>query len=259
MTIEKKTLIVTGASRGLGAAIATIGAVMGANVVITARSTEALQAVAGQIRAAGGRVLAVAGDVSQAEDCQAVIQKTLDQFGRIDGLINNAGVIEPIARFAQANLQAWQQNWSINFLGPVMLSQMALPHLRGTHGRLVSISSGAAAHPIQGWTAYSTAKTALEHFTRILAIEEPDITALAVRPGVVDTAMQTTIRDKGKDIMAESDYGRLYGLYDKGKLVTPEESGRAIVVLSLYAPTEWSGETLVWNEERVQQLVGANS
>jgi NAD(P)-dependent dehydrogenase (short-subunit alcohol dehydrogenase family) len=188
-----------------------------------------------------------------------IIQKALDYFGRIDALVNNAGAIEPMSPIAEADSQAWEQNWRLNVLGPVMLTRLALPSLRERKGRVINVSSGAAVNVIGGWGAYSTAKAAINHLTRILASEEPAITAIALRPGIVDTEMQATIREKGRDRMAERNYNLLHGLYEQGRLLPPEAPGRALACLSLHAPREWSGDTIQWDEERVQRLVQAVS
>lgn len=253
--MDQPVVIITGASRGLGAAAARIAAGLGAAVVLSARSPEALRAEAEAIQAEGGAALAVAGDVSREADCRRIIQSTLDRFGRIDALVNNGGVIEPIAPLAEAETQAWEYNWAVNVLGPVMLTRLTLPHLRPRHGRVVNISSGAAINVIGGWGAYSAAKVALNHLTSILASEEAEITALAIRPGIVDTAMQAEIREKGKGHMAEANYNRLSGMHAQGKLLPPEVPGRAIACLALHAPHEWSGELVQWDDARVQELV----
>lgn len=249
------TVIITGASRGLGAASARIAARQGARVVLTARSSELLEREAQRIREAGGAALAVPGDVSREDDCRAIIQQAMDYSGRLDALVNNAGMIEPIAPLADARSEEWERNWAVNVLGPVMLAQLALPHLRASRGRVINITSGAAVSVIGGWGAYSAAKAALNHLTRILASEEPEITALALRPGIVDTEMQATIREKGKERMAESNYHYLYSQYEQGRLLSPDAPGRAIACLALHAPHEWSGEVLQWDEQRVADLV----
>lgn len=250
-----QTVIVTGASRGLGAAIAQLAAGWGAAVVLAARSSQELQEGVRKIEQAGGNALAVNGDVSREEDCREIIRQALAQYGQIDALVNNGGTVEPIAPIAEASLQEWQKAWAVNLFGPVMLIQMALPQLRQNRGRVINISSGAAETVVGGWGAYSTSKAALNHLTRILASEEPQVTALAVRPGLVNTAMQSTIRERGKSRMAESNYQRLSGAYESGSLLPPEQPGRAIACLALHAPVEWSGEALAWDEPRVQQLV----
>jgi NAD(P)-dependent dehydrogenase (short-subunit alcohol dehydrogenase family) len=110
---------------------------------------------------------------------------------------------------------------------------------------------------IGGWGAYSAAKAAINHLTHILASEEPDITVLALRPGIVNTGMQAAIREKGKSRMAEENYRWLNQMYEQGRLLPPEAPGRAIACLALFAPHEWSGEVVRWDDARVQELVQA--
>jgi NAD(P)-dependent dehydrogenase (short-subunit alcohol dehydrogenase family) len=249
------TIIVTGASSGLGAATAELAARLGATVVLAARSLDALQERVRKIEAAGGRALALRANVSLAQDCRLVVRQTLEHFGRIDALVNNAGMIEPIDPIARARQRDWQRNWAVNVLGPVMLTKLALPHLLKSRGRVVNITSGSAETVVAGWGAYSSAKAAINHLTRVLASEEPSITALALLPGIVDTAMQAAIRDKGEAHMAQSNYDWLFNLHENGKLLPPNAPARSIVCLALYAPHEWSGEVLAWDENRLEQLV----
>jgi len=108
---------------------------------------------------------------------------------------------------------------------------------------------------IQGWGAYCTAKAAVNHFTRVLAEEEPDVTAIAFRPGVVDTAMQAQIRREGASGMPKEAYARFVDYHEQGDLLPPEVPGCALAVLAFYAPHEWSGSFLPWNDEQVQSLV----
>lgn len=249
------TVIITGASRGLGAASAQAAAQAGANVFLVSRSPDALESIAQKIMTNGGTVLAVAADLNQPEACRSVVQQAVDHFGSIDALINNAGQIEPIARIADADLQDWEAGWSINFFAPLRLIQLALPYLRQSHGRVINITSGTSTTVIQGWGAYSTAKAAIDHLTRILAHEEPDITALAVRPGILDTDMQAAIREKGRGIMSEVQYQHLYSLYRQNRLVSPDTVGKAIAALAMYAPHEWSGNLVQWDDPQVQALI----
>jgi NAD(P)-dependent dehydrogenase (short-subunit alcohol dehydrogenase family) len=249
------TILITGASQGLGAATAKIAAKLGANVVINARSENRLDKVADEIRESGGEVLPVPGDVGVAEVCQRLVDKTLVEFGQLDAIVNNAGIIQPIAPIAEATAEDWKENLEINVLGPVILTQIALRHLRMRNGRVISTSSGAAVKVIQGWGAYCTAKAALNHFNRVLASEETEITAITFRPGVMDTEMQSTIRSEGEAGMPEQTYDRYVRLHQEGALLSPELPGRALAVLALHAPHEWSGEFIAWDEDRVQALV----
>lgn len=253
---ERKTLIVTGASRGLGAAAARAAGELGANVALNARSEEDLHNVAEEVEAAGGRALVVPGDVSQADDCRRLVEATVEGFGRLDGAINNAGVLEPIAPMAESNTDAWRDNILVNVLGPYYLTRFAIPHLRKSRGRVINVSSGAAVRATEGWSAYCTAKAALNHFNRVLAAEEGDLVALAVRPGVVDTAMQATIREEGKEGMPAESHRKFVAYHDEGDLLPPEVPGRVLAVLALYAPAGWSGQFVSWDDEAVQALVG---
>ena len=250
-----KTIIVTGASRGLGLAIARDAADLGASVVLFARSADTLEQEAQAIRETGAKAIAIPGDISQEADCRRLVEKTLAAFGRIDALVNNAGVIEPIAPLADADVAAWRQSLLTNVLGPMMLTQAALPYLRQHRGRVINVSSGASTYAIPGWGAYCTAKGALNQFNRVLSVEEEMVTAVAVRPGVVDTDMQAIIREMGEAGMPESAYQRFVRLRDEGQLLPPEAPGGAIAVLALFAPREWDGEFVAWDDERVQELV----
>lgn len=249
-----RVAIVTGAGGSIGRAAALELARQGWRVVAADVDQAAAADTATQTEG-----LAVKVDIGSLDSVRAMAWKVTEEFGRIDALVNNGGIIEPIAPMADADPQAWQQNWAVNLLGPVMLTRLALPHLRPRGGRIINISSGAAIHVIGGWGAYSAAKSALNHLTRVLASEEPAVTAISIRPGVVDTAMQVEIRAKGKGRMAEANYNRLNGLYERGELLPPEAPGRAIACLALAAPHEWSGELVQWDDARVQELVSSCS
>ena len=253
----QNTIIVTGASRGLGAAAALIAAAMGANVVLNARSAEALAEVAGQIEESGARALVVPGDVTDWDVCQALVERAVERFGRLDGLINNAGIIEPVQPIAGADVERWLYNLRVNVHGPLMLTKAALPQLRQHEGRVINVSSGASVSVVVGWSAYCTSKAALNHLTRVLAAEEPRVTALAVRPGIVDTEMQAQIRREGERGMTEGEHQRFMQYHQRGQLQPPEKPGRALAALALRAPRAWSGEFLSWDEGRVQRLAGS--
>jgi NAD(P)-dependent dehydrogenase (short-subunit alcohol dehydrogenase family) len=249
------TVLITGASRGMGAATARTTAQLGASVVLMARSQADLVAIAQHINDSGGQAHAVSGDVSRLADCQRAVAEAVDKFGRLDALINNAGIIGPIAPLSEGNPEAWAESWAVNVLGPVTLTQAALPYLRQVEGRVINVSSGAAVSIIPGWAAYCVAKAALNHFTRALAEEEPSITAIALRPGVVNTDMQAAIRRDGAAGMPADVYARFVRYFEEEELLPPEVPACALAVLALFAPHEWSGLFLPWNHEDVQSLV----
>jgi NAD(P)-dependent dehydrogenase (short-subunit alcohol dehydrogenase family) len=175
----------------------------------------------------------VAGDLSAMGTADAVVQGAIEQFGRVDAVINNAGIVEPIAFIAEADPVAWERNLAVNLLAPVLMVQAALPYLRLSGGRVINVSSGAAVNAVRGWGAYCAAKAALNHFTRVLAKEEPTITALAVRPGIIDTEMQATIRREGENGMPVDEHERFVRYHEEGQLLPPERPGRALAMLAL--------------------------
>lgn len=185
-----KVAIVTGAGRGIGREIARSWAASGAKVVCAARSTDQLDQVVGEIRAAGGEALAVACDVRIEADLRRLVDATIESYGRIDLLANNAG-----AGGAYSTLQASDEDvldvFKINAIGPLHLSRFAIPHMLKTGGgAIVSISSGMAILADFGGVAYGAAKAALEQMTNMLALEfAPKIRVNAIRSGSIRTSM----------------------------------------------------------------------
>ncbi len=252
------TVILTGASRGLGEATARILARAGARLVLNARSGGALRAVVESIRESGGEAVAVPGDISRPQVAQRLVERALERFGGLEAVVNNAATLEAMGPVARADPEAWRRSWAVNVLGPVMLTQAALVHLRSSCGRVINVSSGAAVHAIAGWAAYCADKAALNQFTAVLAEEEPQITAVAFRPGVVDTAMQAFIRQRGRELMPERVYAEFVRRFEAGELLPPEVPGRALAALALHAPAEWSGSFRAWDEPQVYALVEAH-
>lgn len=248
-------VVITGASRGLGAAIARLLPRLGASVVLSARSEADLAAIAREIRSDGGRAEVVVGDIRQPELCEQLVRAALDRFGRLDAVINNAATLEPVAPVAEADPDSWARALAVNVIAPVLLSRAALPALRVRQGCILNVSSGAAIRPKTAWAAYNASKAALNQVTATLAREEPEITALAVDPGVMDTEMQAVIRAQGQGKMIDAEYRRFASLFERSELGSPEQPARSVAVLALHAPREWTGEFVTWNEDRVMDLV----
>ena len=189
MNLTYKVVLITGASRGLGLALAEGLADKGARLALVARGATELE---GRASALGGRadVLALPADVAQ--DAETIIEKTLERFGRIDVLINNASTIgtSPMPRLDQLEWQELEAVLRVNVLAPFHLTRLALPSLRKNRGTVVNISSDAAVEAYPGWGAYGTSKAALDHLTRILAAESgEDLRVLLVDPGDMRTRM----------------------------------------------------------------------
>lgn len=248
---QQPVVIVTGASRGIGAATARWLGRAGAAVTLVARSADALRQVAADVERLGGRALVVPGDVSRADVCRRVVDETLETFSRLDALVNNAAVLEPIARVAEVDVEAWRYAIEVNVLGPFYLTRFALQALRTARGRLINISSGAAHHPIVAWSAYCTSKAGLHLFTQVVAQEEPDVVAVSVHPGIVDTEMQALIRRAGEGHMTPEQVARFRQLKATGQLVSPLVSGRSIAWLALYAPPSLSGQFVSFDDAHI--------
>lgn len=198
MGLQGQSVLVTGASRGIGRAIAIAAAQAGAAVVLTARSQDALEETAAAIASAGGQAHAIAGDAASADDAERIVAEAASHMGGLDVLINNAGVIEPIARVEEADADAWAHCLNVNLIGPTQFIRQALPHLKARKGAVINISSGAAHGPMEGWAAYCASKAGLYMLTRALHLEEGDaIDVYGVSPGTVDTEMQVEIRASG--------------------------------------------------------------
>lgn len=253
--MEQPTVIITGASHGMGAAAAVIAAEKGSRVVLSARNEDALERLARHITKNGGSACVVTGDVSDYTVCQTIVWKAVQSFGRIDAVINNAGIIGPLGLVASLPLVEWKRTLEINFLGPVWLCREAVPYLRRTNGRVVNMSSNAAVNPVPVASAYCAAKAALLHFSKVLSLEEPALTVISYNPGEVDTPMQAEIREKGRVEPFEGIHDYLVELYEQGQLLTPEQSASAIVALALAAPHEWTGEFIEYEDERIKNLI----
>ncbi len=191
MELKGKIVLVTGASRGLGLALAGELASHGASLVIAARSADAIERARGAL-AARAPVVAVAADV--AEDAEAIVAAGISRFGRIDVLINNASELgpSPMPPLSELRWQDLERILRVNVLAPLHLAQLVLPSMRANGGTIVNISSDAGVNAYPGWGGYGASKAALEHLSRTLAAElgdTPPIRILTIDPGDMNTQM----------------------------------------------------------------------
>jgi NAD(P)-dependent dehydrogenase (short-subunit alcohol dehydrogenase family) len=249
---SRPTVIVTGASRGIGAAVAQWLGSKGANVTLVARTKSDLEKIASHVRYSGGKTLVAAADVADPANCRTIVEKTVDRFKEISGLVNNAGTLTPMETVALTKAKDWQNNIEVNLLGPVFISMAAIPELRRNRGRIVNVSSGAAQHVIATASAYCSAKAGLNQFTRVLAAEEPGLTVVAVRPGVVDTHMQTLLRTLGPQKMPREQAKYYLDLKSKGQLEPAMIPARAIAWMVLHSPHHWSGSFMSYDEPDIK-------
>jgi 3-oxoacyl-[acyl-carrier protein] reductase len=195
-----KVAIVTGASRGIGAAAAFVLAKAGAAVMLVARDGKRALQLAEDIVANGGRATALACDVADYGSVQRMVDETERQLGSTDILVNNAGVIDPIGALVQSDPAAWGRSIQVNLVGAYHTAHATLPRmLEAGTGTIINISSGAAHRPLEGWSAYCSAKAGLAMLTDAIALECADagVRVFGLAPGVIDTDMQAAIRASG--------------------------------------------------------------
>ncbi len=189
--LEDKVVMVTGASQGLGRALALAYAKEGASLVINARSEDSVRPVAEEVEKLGADVLAVAADVSEAESVQALVDAAVERFGRIDVLVNNAGLLGPRVAIADYPEDEWRQVLDVNLTGPYLVARATIPHV-SEGGSIINVVSGVSVEGRAEWGAYSVSKFGIEGLTQILAAElqESGVRVNAVDPGGMRTDMR---------------------------------------------------------------------
>ena len=198
--VTGKTAVITGASRGIGAAIAQELAAHGARVVLAARSVERIEWLAADIRHAGGQAAFVDCDVSDAVAVAKLMTEAQDAYGSLDILINNAGQIDPISRIADSDPEAWGRVLDVNVKGVYHGLRFAIPVMVAQGGgTIINISSGAANSFLEGWSHYCASKAAVLRLTGIAQKEygHEGLRVIGLSPGTVATAMQEAIRASG--------------------------------------------------------------
>jgi 3-oxoacyl-[acyl-carrier protein] reductase len=210
LLLEGQVVLVTGASRGIGRAIALALAAEGAQVVVNyARSGEAAEAVVAQIVADGGSAIALQADVSQADQVEALINSTLEKFGRIDVLVNNAGITRDTL-LLRMKPEDWQAVIDLNLTGVFLCTRaVAKGMLKQRSGRIINIASVAGQMGNPGQANYSAAKAGVIGFTKTVAKElaSRGITVNAVAPGFIETDMTDELSNP-EDILKFIPLGR---------------------------------------------------
>lgn len=217
-----KVVIITGASSGIGKACAGTFLKNGYSVVISGRNSAKLNEVAVALDPSGSRLLAVTADVSREDDCKALVQAAVQKFGRIDVLINNAG-ISMRALFADLDLSVIRQLMDTNFWGTVYCTKYALPYLLEAKGSVVGVSSIAGKKGLPGRTGYSSSKFAMEGFLETLRTEnlKKDLHVLVACPGFTATDIRNTALSADGTTQGESPR-------DEQKMMTADEVANEI-------------------------------
>ena len=189
--LEGKVAMITGASQGLGRALALAYAKEGAQVVVNSRSEESIRPVAEEAESTSAEVLALAADVSKSVDVEKLVGAAVERFGKIDVLVNNAGVLGPRVAIVEYPEDEWRQVIDANLTGPFLVSKAVIPHMP-EGGSIVNVVSGVSIEGRPEWGAYAVSKFGVEGLTQILAAElkERGIRVNAVDPGGMRTEMR---------------------------------------------------------------------
>jgi 3-oxoacyl-[acyl-carrier protein] reductase len=236
-----KVAVVTGASKGIGAAIALELAAEGAAVVVNYSSSQAgADRVVAQIREAGGKSVAVQANLSKEADIRRLFAEAVKAFGRLDILVNNAGIYE-FAPLENVTAEHFHKQFDLNVLGLILASQEAVKHFGEEGGSIVNISSVVATGRIPGGSVYSGTKAAVEAVTRSLAAElgPRKIRVNSVNPGMVETE---GVHAAG---IAESDFRKqIESQTPLGRIGQPQDIAPAVAFLASPAASWITGETL---------------
>lgn len=216
-----KTVLITGASRGIGEATARLLAKLGANVALAARNETQVHRIANEI---GSRAIGLACDVSDWDQARLAAERATQAFGQVDMLVNNAGLIDPIARIEDADPSAWARVVDVNVKGAFyMLRAVAPGMLKRRSGLVVNISSGAATSALEGWSHYCATKAALLSLTRTAhkELSSSGVNVVGLSPGTVATDMQRRIKASGLNPVSQLDW-------------------------EAHIPTEWVARAIAW-------------
>lgn len=245
--LNKKTLILTGASLGIGRALSLELAARGCNLVLNARHASPLADVAAECRKLGVTAEWVAGDAATADTGSRMVEAAL-RLGNFYGFIHAAGVLHPGPLLMELPEQRFQEVLDASVKAGYQLVRAAVGHLRERgEGLAVFFGSGAAEINTPGIGAYCIAKAAEEHLARQLAAEAPTIVTFIYRPGVVETRMQQQARES-RGGGAATVHEKFWGFKNRGELITAEQTARALVNILSADPRRFHGKIATWRD-----------
>lgn len=240
--LSGRVAVVTGASRGIGAAIAGSLAAAGAKVVLASRKLDSLEAVAERIRSEGGEALAVACHTGHAEETRALAAKAREAFGGVDVLVNNAATNPHFGKLLDAEESHWGKTFEVNVMGCVNVTKACVPLMRERGGgSIVNLASVAGMFPHTGLGVYGVTKAAVIMLTRTLALElaKEKIRVNAVAPGLIRTRFSEVLWS------TQEAYERALRTIPQGRIGEPEDLTGAVLYLASRASGFTTGSVLV--------------
>ena len=247
---KNKVALITGASRGIGAATAREFVRQGARVILAARSRAEIDRLAEELNADEQKAIAQTVDVTNYEDLFAAVDKGLATFGRLDILINNAGTIEPISHLASSDPGQWAQAADINYKGVYFGMRAVLPHFIDTGGgTIINVSSGAAHGPMEGWSHYCGAKAGAHMLMRCAHLEAhaKGVRVFGLSPGTVATDMQVKIKASGVNPVSK---------LDPNVHIDPIWPAKALVWMSTREADDYCGEEISLKDPELRKSIG---
>jgi len=241
-SLQGRAAIITGASRGLGLAIARAYVRAGAGVLMCARDPETLERAREEVAAlatSSQTVVSQVADVSRRADVELLVETALEVFQRLHILVNNAGVYGPMGPTEEVSWEAWVQAIEINLLGSVLMCRAVLPHFKAhRYGKIVQLSGGGATRPLPHIGAYAASKAAVVRFAETLAeeVREDHIDVNAIAPGALNTRLLDQVLAAGPERVGQGFLER--ALQQKAKGGTPLEKGANLAVFLGSAATD---------------------
>jgi NAD(P)-dependent dehydrogenase (short-subunit alcohol dehydrogenase family) len=232
--LANRCAVVTGANQGLGFAIARKYVEAGASVMICARSAELLDKAHRELlelAGDGASVLAQVADISRPHDVNALVERAVNELGRLDVLVNNAGVAGPAGAVEDVDWQDWMRTLEINLLGAVLLSRAVLPHFkRAQYGKFIQLSGGGATNPLPMLSAYAASKAAVVRFMETLAQEtrQHNVDVNCIAPGPLNTRILDQFIAAGPDRIGASFHARAVSQKAQGGVSLDEGAGLAV-------------------------------
>ena len=251
--MENNVVLITGASRGIGAATARLFVSLGAKVLLAARTSAEIESLAKELDPTAKSAIAETVDVANFSDLDRAAKRCVEVFGGLDVLVNNAGVIDPISHMATSDPEQWAIAADINYKGVYFGMRAVLPHFvaQGS-GTIITVSSGAAHGPMEGWSHYCGAKAGAHMLTRCAHKEngERGLRVFGLSPGTVATEMQVKIKASGINPVSQ---------LDPSVHIDPIWPARAIAWLCTPDADGYCGEEVSLKDEAVRRQIGLDS